>query len=54
MSKKKITRTEVINIRFMPQDVSKLQELASKKGIALSTYCYLLIKEVLDANTNDE
>lgn len=41
-------RSEVINIRFMPQDISRLQKLAEKKGIPLSTYCYLIIKNTID------
>ncbi len=41
-------RSQVINLRFLPQDVIKLQKMAQEKGIPLSTYCYLIIKDTID------
>ncbi|GAA5100681.1 plasmid mobilization protein [Wohlfahrtiimonas larvae] len=41
-------RTKVINIRVKPEDAEKLQLLANQKGLALSTYCYLLLKNEAD------
>lgn len=43
-------RSQVINLRFLPQDVIKLQKMAQEKGIPLSTYCYLIIKDTIDNN----
>ena len=41
-------RSQVINLRFLPQDVIKLQEMAERKGLPLSTFCYLIIKNTID------
>lgn len=41
-------RSHVINLRFLPQDVIKLQKMAEQKGIPLSTFCYLIIKNTID------
>ena len=43
-----IKRTKVINIRVLPDDFRPLQEMADKKGLAVSTYCYLIIKDVIE------
>ena len=43
-----IKRTKVINIRVLPDDLKPLQEMADKKGLAISTYCYLIIKNAID------
>lgn len=43
-------RSQVINLRFLPLDVIKLQKMAQEKGIPLSTYCYLIIKDTIDNN----
>lgn len=41
-------RSHVINLRFLPQDVIKLQTMAEQKGLPLSTFCYLIIKNTID------
>ena len=41
-------RSHVINLRFLPQDVIKLQKMAEQKGLPLSTFCYLIIKNTID------
>lgn len=41
-------RSQVINLRFLPQDVIKLQKMAEQKGLPLSTFCYLIIKDMID------
>lgn len=41
-------RTKVINIRVLPDDVKILQSMADKKGLAVSTYCYLIIKDAIE------
>lgn len=43
-----IKRTKVINIRVLPDDVKILQSMADKKGLAVSTYCYLIIKDAIE------
>ncbi|MBS7825099.1 hypothetical protein J7624_02560 [Wohlfahrtiimonas chitiniclastica] len=43
-----IKRSEVINIRVLPADAEILRERAQARGIALSTFCYLLIKDELE------
>ena len=47
-----IKRTKVINIRVLPDDVPLLQDMADKKGLAVSTYCYLIIKNAIDEQMN--
>jgi len=41
-------RTKLVNLRVLPEDYDELQKLAAKKGIATSTYCYLIIKESIN------
>lgn len=41
-------RSQVINLRFLPQDVTTLQKMAEQKGLPLSTFCYLIIKNMID------
>lgn len=43
-----IKRTKVINIRVLPDDFTPLQKMADKKGLAVSTYCYLIIKDAIE------
>ena len=43
-----IKRTKVINVRVLPDDLKPLEELANKKGLSVSTYCYLIIKSVIE------
>lgn len=42
-----IKRSEVINIRVLPIDLEILRNRAQAKGLALSTYCYLIIKDTI-------
>lgn len=44
-------RSQVVNLRFLPQDVIKLQKMAEQKGLPLSTFCYLIIKNTVDQET---
>lgn len=39
-----IKRTEVVNVRFLPEEIQIIKEEAVSKNIPLSTYCYLIIK----------
>lgn len=43
-----IKRTEVVNVRFLPEEILMLKEEAASKGIPLSTYCYLIIKNAIN------
>lgn len=43
-----IKRTQVVNVRFLPEEIEVLREDASSQNIPLSTYCYLIIKKAID------
>lgn len=43
-----IKRSEAINIRVLPTDADILRERAKARGLALSTFCYLLLKDELE------
>lgn len=43
-----IKRTEVVNVRLLPEEIQMLKEEAASKAIPLSTYCYLIIKNAID------
>lgn len=43
-----IKRTEVVNVRFLPEEIQLLKNEAISKDIPLSTYCYLIIKNAID------
>lgn len=43
-----IKRTEVVNVRFLPEEIQMLREEAQSKNIPLSTYCYLIIKNAIE------
>lgn len=41
-------RTSRVNIRLLPNDASKLEKMAIKKGISPTTLAYLIVKEAID------
>lgn len=41
-------RSEVINIRVLPTDSEILRNKARARGLAVSTYCYLIIKDAIE------